>query len=235
MAVSGSALAALIQTNVDARMAAVSNIHPLSQGDPSYYTEMCQAIGLGIINGGPIITFTTSDSGNKGSPPVTGTGSGIGIITDSSFFIQDAYTRIRGYIQADFGVTTHDPFPPGPTNSGRFLLALVTGINDAFMSYYPTAWTLVSTHPQIYSGVGQINNGQFSGLSASAIKSLIVAGAPRLKGKFWPRLAQAIAESYVLLIEQHSTGQVTITGTCVPGGSQVCGISANGSGTGIAT
>lgn len=235
MPASGSALAALVQSDVDTRMAAVRGIHPLGQKNPSYFIAMCQAIGLGIINGGPVIAFITSDSGNQGVPPVPGVGAGVGIITDPTFFIQDMYTRVRGYIMADFGKTSHDPFPPGPTNSGQFLLALATGINDAIMTYYPTAWTLVSAHPQIYSGTGTISNGQFSGLSPSAIGSLIQSGAPTLKGKFWPRLAQAVAESYVALITQHSTGMVTITGVCVPGPSQVCGIGGSGTGTGTAT
>jgi len=235
MAASGSALAALIQADVDTRMGAVRQVHPLGQKNPSYYIEMCQAIGNGLITGGPVISFTTNDTGNQGAPLVAGTGAGVGIITDPSFFIQDAYTRIRGYIQADFGRTLHDPYPPSQGNSGEFLLALVTGINDAFMSYYPTAWTLVSAHPQIYSGTGQITNGQFSGLSASAIKSAIMALAPRFHGKFWPRLVQGISESYVELIHNHSTGMVTISGTCVPGPSQVCGIGGSGTGTGTAT
>lgn len=235
MPASGSALAALIQSDVDTRMAAVRGFHPLGQKNPSYYIEMCTAIGMGIVTGGPVIAFTTNDTGNQGAPPITGTGVGVGIITDPSFFIQDAYTRIRGYIQADFGRSLHDPFPPGPTNSGQFLLALVTGINDAIMTYYPTAWTLASTHPQIYSGTGQINNGQFSGLSATAIAGLIVSLAPRFHGRFWPRLAQGIAESYVALIQQHSTGMVTISGICIPSLSQVCGIGGSGNGTGTAT
>lgn len=235
MPVSGSALSALIQSNVDSRMAAVEGFHPLLQRNPHFYIELCNAIGNGIINGGPVIDFTTNDTGVEGSPLVPGVGSGIGIVTDPTFFIQDAYTRIRNYVIADFGRTLHDPYPPGPKNSGRFLLALVTGINDAFLAYYPTAWTLASTHPQIYRGTGIINDGQFFGLSASTIQSTIIAGAPDFRGRFWPRLAQAIAESYVALIEQHATGQVTITGVCVPSISQICEIGASGNGTGTAT
>ncbi|MCX9024624.1 MAG: hypothetical protein OIN85_00845 [Candidatus Methanoperedens sp.] len=235
MAASGSALAALVQSDVNSRMGAVQNHFPLAQKRPEFFVEMCQAIGTGIISGGPVIMFTTTDSGVEGSPLVPGTGAGVGIVPDPNFFITDLYTRVRGYIIADFGKTSHDPYPPQARNSGLFLLALCQGINDAFQTYYPTAWTLVSTHPQIYMGTGLINNGQFSGLSASAIKGAIIAAAPRLRGRFWPRLAQAISESYVALIQQHSTGQVTITGTCIPGPSQVCGIGGSGSGTGTAT
>lgn len=230
-----AALAALVLSNVDSRMAAVNGFSPLAAQNPSYFTAMCMAIGKGVIQGGPVISFTTVDTGLMGIPPVPGVGAGVGITTDPSFFIQDLYTRARGYVIADFGKTSHDPFPPGPTNSGQYLLALCKGINDAIMTYYPTAWTLVSAHPTIYQGVGLITNGNFSGLSASAIKSTIVGLAPQLVGPFWPRLAQAVSESYVALIQQHSTGTVTITGVCVPGITQVCAVPSVGSGSGTAT
>lgn len=237
MAASGEALAALVQSDVDSRMAAVMGrgFHPLSQRNPHYFIELCHAIGTGIISGGPVINFTTNDTGQEGSPLVPGVGNGIGIVTDPSFFVQDLYTRLRGFIIADFGRTTHDAFPPRATNSGQYLLALCEGINDALLAYYPGAWTLVSTHPQIYMGTGLITDGQFSGLSAGAIQGAIIAGAPDFRGRFWPRLCQGIAESYVALIEQHSTGMVTITGTCVPSISQICGIGGSGHGSGVAT
>jgi len=236
MPASGSTLAASVQSNVNSRIATIRGYAPLTQKNPKYFIEFCQAIGSGIVLGGPTISFTTNDMGQAGAPLVAGVGMGMGIITDSSFFVQDLYTRIRGYVIADFGRTLHDPYPPRPGNSGEYLLALCQGIADAFASYYPTAWTLVSANPQIYMGTGLINNGQFSGLSASAIASAIISAAPDLKGRFWPRLAQAISESYVALIEQHSTGMVTITGSCVPGPSQVCSIgSSTGNGTGTAT
>ena len=230
-----SALAALVQSDVDSRMAAIRGYHPLSQKNPMYYIEFAQAIGKGIIQGGPAITFITNDSGSAGSPLVPGVGAGIGIVTDPTWFIQDLYTRIRNYVIADFGRTLHDPFPPRPGNSGEYLLALCTGINDAVSEYYPTAWTLVSTHPQIYMGTGLIVDGQFSGLIATAIQAEIIEGAPNFIGRFWPRLAQAVSESYVELIEQHSTGIVTITGTCVRVDDQVCNIGSTGNGSGVAT
>lgn len=231
----GSILATLIETNVDSRMAAIAGHHPLQQKNPMYFIAMCQAIGLGIATGAPIISFTTSDSGFAGIPPVPGIGSGIGITVDPTFFIQDLYTRIRNYVIDDFGRTAHDPYPPRPGNSGQYLLALCEGINDSFKSYYPTAWILTSANPDIYMGTATISDGDFFGLVAPAIQSLIIAGAPLLLGKFWPRLAQAISESYVALIEQHSTGTLTITGVCIPSQSQVCDIgSSTGSGTGTA-
>lgn len=236
MAASGAALAALIQTNVNSRMSAVKGHAPLAQPNPSYYIQFTSAIGTGIISGGPVINFTTTDIGNAGSPLVPGTGAGIGIVTDPTFFVQDLYTRTLGYIIADFGKTSHESYPPSSGNSGEYLLALCEGINDSLLSYYPTAWTLVSDHPEIYMGTGMIADGQFSGLSASAIQSSIVSGASNFTGVFWPRLAQAISESYVALIEEHATGMVTITGTCTSSSSQTCDIGgSSGTGTGTAT
>lgn len=235
MAVSGSALAALIQTKVDTRMSSVGGHSPLAQADPSYFIAFCEALGKGIIQGGPSISFTTNDTGSKGIPAVTGTGVGMGIVPDATFFIEDAYTRIRGYILADLGSSMHDSYPPGAGNSGEYLLALCQGLNDAFQEYYPTAWTLASTHPAIYAGSGSIVNGHYSGLSDSAIKGAIVSAGSTMQGSFWPKLAQAIAESYVKLIHEHSTGQVTIAGVCVPGSSQDCGINGSGTGSGAAT
>lgn len=236
MPASGSALAALIQSNVNSRMLAVKGHAPLSQKNPSYYIQFTTAIGIGIISGGPSIAFTTSDTGNAGSPLVPGVGNGVGIVTDPTFFVEDLYTRTRSYIIADFGKTLHEAYPPSSGNSGEYLLALCEGINDSILSYYPTGWTLVSANPEIYMGTGMIADGQFSGLSASAIQSSIVSAASSFTGVFWPRLAQAISESYVALIEQHATGMVTITGDCSPGPSQTCDISgSSGTGTGTAT
>ena len=236
MAAEPSALAALVQSSVDTRMAAIAGFHPLQQKTPKYYIEFCQAIGMGIIQAGPTISFTTTDVGLAGAPPVPGVGAGIGIVTDPTFFIQDLYTRIRGYAMQDFGRTAHEAYPPTPGKTGEYLLALCQGINDAFLSYYPTAWTLVSAHPLIYTGTGTIADGQFSGLSASAIQAQIISNAPDLVGKFWPRIAQAVSESYVALIEQHSTGTVTITGVCISSPSQVCAIAPSvGVGSGTAT
>ncbi len=235
MPVSGPTLAALIQTNVDSRMAVIRGIHPLQQKIPAYYIEMCNAIGNGLVMGAPAINFQTSDTGFMGTPPIPGIGAGVGIITDPTFFIQDLYSRVIEYVKDDFGRTLHEPFPPSPGNSGEFLQALCQGINDSFLSYYPTAWALASTHPLIYAGSGIIADGQFTGLVAPTIQADIIAGAPNFIGKFWPRLCQAIAESYVALIEQHSTGTITITGVCVPGPSQVCGVPGSGAGSGVAT
>lgn len=235
MPVIPAALSALIEIDIDSEMAkAYNGVHPLAQKDPSYFIAMCTAIGTGIALGGPVISFTTSDSGVMGAPPVPGVGTGVGIVVDSDFFIKDLYTRIRGYIIADFGKTSHDAYPPGAKNSGQYLLAMCTGIGKAIKTNFATAWILTSAHPLIYIGSGTISNGNFFGITAPAIKSAIVAAGPLMKGPFWPRTAQAISESYVEMITQHSTGSVTIVGICVPSLVQVCGIGSSGVGTGAA-
>lgn len=235
MPVSGPALAAAIQSNLDSRMAAISGHHPLAQPNPAYFIQMCTALGSGIILGAPSIAFTTSDTGLSGVPPVPGVGSGVGIVTDPTFFIGDLYTRIRGYVLAQFGHTAHEPFPPSPGNSGVYLEALCQGINDAFLAYYGTAWTLVSAHPLIYAGSGTISNGSFTGVVPSNIQSQIISLSPTLQGSFWPKVAQAVSESYAALIMQHSIATVTIVGACIPSITQVCAVPSVGAGTGTAT
>ena len=235
MAVSPSALASLVQSNVNTRMQAISGHAPLSQKDPSYFIEFTQAIGSGIISGAPTLILATNDSGSAGIPPIPGTGSGTGLTIQQTFFVEDLYTRIRGYVLADFGRTTHDAYPPSSGNSGNNLLAICQGIQDAFLAYYPTAWTLTSVNPDIYQGRASVPAGSISGVSATAVSGAILAMAPKLQGKFWPRIAQAVGESYAELINAHTATHV-ITGICVPGPSQVCNIrNSEGNGTGVAS
>ena len=235
MPVVPAALAALIETNIDSRMAAISGHHPLQQSNPAFYMEMCQAIGMGIALGAPILTFTSSDSGLSSIPPIPGVISGVGITPNPTFFVEDLYNRMRGYVIADFGKTSHDPYPPNPGNSGEYLQALCQGINDSFQTLYPTSWILAGADPLVYLGTGIVQDGGFSGVASSAIQSLIISSAPNFMGKFWPRTAQAIAESYAALITEHSTATVTITGICIPSIAQVCAIPGiPGTGTGTA-
>lgn len=236
MPVSPSAFAALVQTNVNSRMGAIAGHFPMNGKITSYFTEFCQAIGKGIILGGPTIAFTTSDVGFTGTPPIPGAGVGIGIVVDPTFLLQDLYTRIKNYVTADYGRTLSEPYPPSVDGYGQYTLALCQGINDALQTYYPISWALASAHPLVYAGSGTIANGQFTGLMAPAIKAAILTAAPTfMQIGFWPRLAQAVSESYVALIEQHSTGTVTIAGVCVPGPSQICNVPGSGAGSGIAT
>jgi hypothetical protein len=236
MPANGAVLGSLIQTNVNSKMTALSfGAAPLGQPNPSYFIAFCNAIGTGIANGGPVINFITNDSGLKGSPPVSGIGSGTGIVVDDSFFAQDLYIRTRAAIITQFGATSHQAYPPTPGNSGELLKALCEGIALSVKLHYSTAWILTSTHPAVYSGNGIINAGQFSGLIATAIEGAIMSAGPTMLGSFFPTLAKAISESYVETIHNHSTGSVIITGTCVPGSSQTCGISGSGNGSGVAT
>jgi len=234
MPVVPAALIALIKTDIAANMVAISGTDPLEQQDPSYFIEMCTAIGTGIATGTPLVNFVTTDTGQSGVPPVPGVGTGIGITVDDIDMEEQIYTSARDFVIEDFGETTHDAFPPGSNNSGKFLDALSTGVASAVKSHFSTAWVLTSAHPLVYAGSGLIGPGDFSGMSISAVKSAIVPEAPRFVGPYWPRLAEAIATGYVQSIEQKGTGTVTIVGVCVPSITQLCGIPLGGSGTGVA-
>lgn len=235
-----STLSNLVKTNVDSKFSSVSGVSPLAQSNPSYFIEMCTAIGTGIANGTTVINFTTSDTGLGGTPPVPGNGTGVGIIVDDAYFTQKLYTELRNSSISSFGSTTHDPYPPGPNNiSGKYLKALCEGISISVKTHFQTAWTLTSAHPLVYSGVGNISNGSFSGLTATNIEQLILAAGPSLQGVFWPKVAKKVAEVYVDTIHNHSTATVTIIGVCVPlvppAGFQICGVPAVGAGTGVAS
>jgi hypothetical protein len=215
---------------------------PLAQDDPSYFIAMCTAIGTGIATGSPTISFTTSDSGFKGGPPplavppsIPGTGSGVGITVDDSFFKEKIYTVLRNNIISEFGETSHDPYPPSGSNSGKFLLAIAKAVSESVKEHFLTAWTLTSSHPMIYSGTGTIGNGNFSGLVPNAVSSAMQSAAPTLQGPFWPKVCQGIAQAYVDTIHTKSTGTVTIIGVCVPNASLVCNIPGTGSGSGAAS
>lgn len=239
-----SALSGLIINTADQYKFAASaayrapkpGVHPLQQKRPEFFIEICTAIGTGVVNASlGKIQFTTADSGLSGQPPVPGTGLGTGIIFDAAYFRETAYPLIRGYILADFGKTRHDPYPPGTKNSGVFLDALLHAVGDMIAQHYATAWTLISAHPMIYQGTGTINDGMYFGLVATDVQAAIEAAASNLQGRFWPRLAQGIAEVYVDTVHNHSTGTVTITGSCTSSISQVCAVPSTGTGTGNAT
>lgn len=235
-----SVLANLVKTNVDTKLSAVTGTSPLSQVNPAFFIEMCTAIGTGIASGSTVINFTTSDTGLGGNPPVPGVGAGVGIIVDDVYFTQKLYTELRNESIASFGSTSHDPFPPGPTNmSGKCLKAMCEGIAISVKTHFQTAWTLTSNHPEVYLGTGNVTNGNFSGLVAASIEALILANSPSLQGIFWPKIAKIVSEVYVDTIHNHSTATVTITGICIPlvppAGSQICEIeNTSGSGIGVA-
>lgn len=237
MASKTAVLSKLIQDKVHVYMQGCYDYGgPLSAKNPSYYIEFCTAVATGISDGSKVINFVTSDAGVGGAPPVPGTGTGIGVFVDKAWFHENLYTEILAKIKSTFGRTLHDPFPPGPENSGRFLDALCKGISDSVEEHFKTAYTLTSAHPLVYMGAGLINEGMYSGLQPNNIASLIKAAGPRLKGKFFPIMIQAVAEVYVKLIHEHSTGKVVISGVCVPSPTppQACGINMVGAGTGTA-
>jgi hypothetical protein len=229
-------LSELIKIKIDQKMKAINGKGPLGLlSDTAYYEEFCKAIGTGYVKGSiGDIMFVTQDSGNAGAPPVPGTGSGTGIKVDSEYMTRTLYTAIKNKIVSKFGSTYHDDYPPASGNTGEYLKAMCEGVSEAVKEHYAVSWNLVSTHPSVYSGVGVINNGNYSGLSDSKITGLILSSSPRLKGSFWPEMAAEFASAYVKTIHTRSTGEVTITGACIPNMTQICGLPGSGAGQGSA-
>lgn len=216
-------LSALILKNISSKMESISKTNPLNQKNPSYFMEMCMAIGNGIALGTPAISFTTTDSGLSGLPPAPAPGSGVGIIVDAEHMSQQMYTLSRDSVIAEFKETKSDPWPPKKGNSGEFLKAITDGVSEAIKEHFATAWTLSSIHNMIYMGTGEVKPGSFFGLSADLVKQSIIAASPTLKGQGWPMMVDSIAKGYVASIQEKATAQVNITGVCVPP-AQVCGI-----------
>lgn len=230
------ALTELIKTKIDANMASFGKYGgPLSQQNPAYFIAMCQGIAQGIAQGTKTINFTTKDIGMAATPLISGVGSGVGILVDADFLDESIYTNLRNSVIADFGSTLHEPFPPSSQNSGNYLRAFSSGIAFSIKEHLSTAMILTSTHTTIYAGKGDILNGSFYGLDASAIKNFIVTASPTMQGSFWSKVAEAISLAYVDSIHNHSTSSVVISGICVPSANQVCGLPLVGAGTGTAS
>lgn len=235
------ALIGLITNNVANNIKSLCGHSPLESRASIYFTQLCKAIGTGIGDGTPSLSFTTSDTGFTGLPPVPGTGQGKGIEVDAEYMSEKIYNNIRKSILDKYGSTSHEAWPPSSGNSGEYLRAFSDGISKAVKEQYKTCWTLNSNHPMIYSGDGDINpmqGNKFTGIQEAAVKSLILSNRGMLKGEFLEYFAQGIAAGYQDAIETKSTGKVTITGICIilvpPAGSQLCGIPGTGQGTGAA-
>lgn len=236
MPIVSSVLIELIKNKVNDNMASFGKYPgPMAQKNPSYFMSMCQGIGQGIADGTKSVNFVTKDKGMAGLPFVGAAGTGIGIDVDAVLMDQVIYSGLRDLSIADFGSTSHDPFPPRPTNSGNYLRSLSKGIADAIKEHYKVAVTLNSTHTTVYFGKGDVILGAFYGLSADSIKGLILAASPSLQGAFWPKIADTIAKAYVDGIHNHSSGLVLINGTCIPSSSQSCGTPFVGVGNGVAS
>lgn len=234
MAVSGSTWTSLFQTALDSKFAAVTGTSPLgSPHDQSWFKEYCQAIATGLALSVPSITFTTNDTGSGGTPDVTGSGTGTGIMIETSFFTEAIYTGIRQKVLDLFGVTGNAPYPPATLQNGLTLNAIAEALAESSAAHLAAAASLTSTHPKVYTGSGTISDGQFSGLSGGLVQSNILASAPRLAPHpFFAATALAIGTAFTDTIQQHSTGMVTISGTCTPSDSQSCGVSKSGTGSG---
>ncbi len=229
-----SALGPLITQNVAANFTGLSGTNPLTQKSPAYFTEFCTSIAKGLATGIPTITFDTLDTGFRGVPAKPGIGTGSGIIVDLDDMDRAIYTEVRNQVIASYGETTHHVYPPGGTNSGVYLRAFSKGVAAALKTHFATAWTLASTHPQIYAGTGSLL-GKIKNISATSIQAAILSQSPSLKGAFWPKMALAVGTGIKTSLETKATGTVTITGICAPSAKQLCAIPGSGLGSGIAT
>lgn len=252
MAVNGILLATAIQSRMHNKFRQVIQYQgPLAQQNPSYFLQFCSAIGRGIVESTPSISFVTVDTGFTGAPPKSGTGIGLGVIIDKGWFTKELYKEIRTQSASTYGSTSHPPwcddwtvvtqFPdhcanrPNQHNPYNFLTAMCEAISECVTEHYANFRALNSTHPTVYSGAGQIEKGGFFGINPGAVASTIQGLGPSMQGAFWPVLCQAIGKIYTQAIQEHSIGEVVITGVCVPSQSQACGIPFVGIGNGTAT
>lgn len=230
-----AALSTLIKTEVDGNLNGVTGYSPLGSSNPSYFIEFCTAIGTGIALGSPVISFTTVDAGQAGTPPIPGVGAGVGIVVDEAFLTEKIYTYCRTGFLAEYGKTGNIAYPPTDKSNGKVLEAIAKGIAKGVKTHYASAWILTSAHPIVYAGSGSINNGMFSGLVDATVKTQIKTAAPRMvPSKGWDIMSEAIAKAYVEAIHTKSTGTVAITGVCVPSPGQICGLPIPGAGSGVA-
>lgn len=257
MAVNGNVLALLLRNRMHDKFKLVMDYNgPLLQSNPSYYMNMCDAIGKGVVDATPSIQFVTADAGVVGTPPRPGTGIGQGIILDVNWFTRKLYTSLRAKFIGQYGSTSHpvwcdgwdqfgtveNPLPvnhcslhPNHMNPYNFLTAMCEAISECVSEHYAQFRVLNSTHTMVYSGVGNIQEGGFIGVDSNLVSSTIQGLGTAMQGSAWPSICQAIGESYAEAIMQHSTGEVVITGVCVPSQSQTCGVPGVGVGSGAAT
>lgn len=237
MSIVGSELGELIMRNMREKYKSISGYDPIGPQNPKphFFVKFCMGIGKGIATGTPSISFKTIDVGAGGAPAVNGSGIGKGIKVNSEHMSEMIYTKIRNKILQTYGKTNHGPWPVRD-ESGVWLKAMTDSIAEAIKEHYGKSIVLSSSHPLVYIGTGKIMEGGFSGIKEQAVTSAIISETSGFNGGFWPTMAQQISLGYIESIHKKATGIVTITGTCSPGESQVCGIPVSGAqGSGVAS
>ena len=230
MPIISTTLTSLIQNNIDSNMRTIGQ-SPLSMKDPSFYKAMCEAFGSGLTQSTPVIQVQTLDIGSMGAPPVPGFGSGIGIEIDTDVLAKSTYE----YAVKDIINTGHSLSYPVPnSDTGAFLAAISKGLADAIGNHFLSCWTIVTSHPIVYSGSGKILPGMMSGVQQDLVKQCIMNIAPQMKGDFWPRLINAFSKAYVEAIHLKAKGKVNINGICIPAPGVLCGLPSTGAGQGTA-
>jgi hypothetical protein len=207
MALSGSALSALIQTELAGKGFTGVQL-----------TNFSNALGNGIVTAtSGILLFTTADTGTI---PGTGTGSGTGVLGLNMANISSlAFSTGQGF-WASFQNN-------GP---GIKWQDLCDAVATAVVAHFSAAATLTSTHSPVFAGTGIVT--AYSGVSVPVMKAAIVAAAPGSWASWrMPELAEAIATGVVTELLTHaSASTVTITGS--PTGVPVPGA---GTGSGVVT
>lgn len=229
-----------IRTRLEAGWAQIGN-----RSNTSYYMEMTTAIGTGISDSINAAGFTTEDDGLSGSPFRTGTGIGYGIFVNREVLTREIYSRIRQKSQTfaqTIGRNTGHPIYNRPyiipenyqleysplDNNALFIFA--KGIAESVYECFSTQIILNSTHPMIYFGQGEVVS--FTAIDASIISGRIFSNSSTLLGVMWPKICDAIGEAVDYTLQNHTTGEVVITGVCSPSSSQSCGIPFTGVGAG---
>lgn len=202
---------------------------PMSGPAAPHFSKFCKAIAGGIATASTSMTFQTVDAGVGGMPPVPGTGVGKGLIVDVEFFTERIYTKLRNASLAQYGKTSHDPYPPHTGNSGEFLLGLAKSISESIAEHFSDAIVLNSNHAGVYIGSGKILT--CSGVPASKTASEIQS-AGSMPGSFFKTFCLALGEAYEETLAVKTTGKVVIMGVCAPGPTQLCGLPKSGSGVG---
>jgi hypothetical protein len=207
MALSGSALSALIQSELSAKGFTGVQL-----------TTFSQALGNGIVNGtSGILTFVTAD---VGTIPGTGVGTGTGILGLSEASI------------ASLIYSTGQGFWSSFQNNGPGIKwqDLCDAIAKATVTHFSSDALLTSAHTPVFVGVGTVVS--YSGVTISGMKSTIEAATPpSWLGWRMPELAEAVSTGIVTELLSHSPAStVVISG--VPSGPPVPG---SGSGAGVVT
>lgn len=192
-------LASLMEEKVDAKMSPLG-ARPLAQDNPAYFKQMMNALGVATATATSGVLQFTPTATPIPIPPDSGPFTDTGLLFDDKAFAEKLYTKLRD-AALPMG-STHGPYPPGPKDSGRFLLAQCEGLGAAIKEHYKDA-TLLSL--KTASAPAKIPAGNFYGIVPSAIVGLAMGLAPTLQGPFFPQYVLIYAATYAEIIHTKTT------------------------------